>query len=95
MWSKNINIQIKILFGIILANFIAQIPYFFHLYYHNSSDLKRLFNIPMVLVFALFIIAYMLFVNRKKTGYYLMILFLSMEFLFYLWNTIGSVIHGF
>jgi hypothetical protein len=95
MWNKNILIQIRILFGIILLNFIAQVPYFFHLYYHKFSDLKRLFNLPMGLVFALFIIAYILLVKHRKTGYWLMILFLSMEFLFYLWNAIGSFRHGF
>ena len=95
MWSKNINIQIKILSGIILANFIAQIPYFFHLYYHKFSDLKRLLNMPMGSVFALFIIGYILFVMHKRSGYWLMILFLSMEFSFYLWGAIGSVRHGY
>ena len=95
MWSRNITIQIKTLFWIIMANFIAQVPYFFRLYFHKLSDLKRLLSIPMILVFALFIIAYILFVQHKKIGYWLMLLFVSMEFLFYLWNTVGEVIHGF
>lgn len=95
MWNKNILIQVRALFWIILANFIAQVPYFFHLYYHEFSDLKRLFNLPMGLVFALFLVAYVLLVKHKKTGYWLMMVFLTMEFLFYLWNTIGSVRHGF
>lgn len=82
MWSKNILIQIRILFGIILLNFIAQIPYFFHLYYHKFSDLWRLFNIPMLSVLALFLIGYVLLIKHKETGYWLLILFLSMEFLF-------------
>ena len=95
MWNKNINIQIGILFGIILANFIAQIFYFFHLYYNKFSDLKWLSNLPLVLVFALFLTAYILFVKHKKAGYPLMVLFLSMEFLFYLLSTIFSAIQGF
>lgn len=95
MWKRKTLIQVRILFGIILANFIAQVPYFFHLYYHKVSDLRRLLNLPMGFVFALFLIGYILFVKHKKTGYWLLIVFLTMEFLFYLWDAIGSVIHGY
>ncbi len=95
MWNKNVRIQIRSLFWISLTNFIAQIPYFFHFYYHTFSDLKKILSLPMGLVLALFIIAYTLLVKHYKVGYWLMLLFLTMEFSFYLLNTIFSVSHGF
>ena len=94
MWNKNANGQIKVLFWITIVNFIAQIPYFFQLYYHKTSDLKKLVNLPMGLVLALFLIAYILLIKHKKGGYWLMIAFLLMEFLFYFSNVIFSYMNG-
>jgi hypothetical protein len=37
MKNKNIRIQGVILFVLILANFIAQIPYYLHLYYNPNN----------------------------------------------------------
>ena len=95
MWNKNMTIQIKLLFWITITNFIAQVFYFFNLYYHNSSDLKRLLNLPMLSVFTLFLVAYILLIKRKRSGYWLMIIFLTAEFSFYFMNNIFSLIHGF
>lgn len=97
MQSKPVRIQIIILFLLILANFIAQVPYFLHLYYHPGMSLlaeARPFLI-MGFVFAVFLVASILLFRRTSAGYWLMILFLTVEFLFYLWNTVGEVVHGF
>jgi len=48
----------------------------------------------MGIVLALFIVAYTLLIKHYKTGYWLMILFLSMEFLFYLSSALISVSYG-
>ncbi len=95
MRNKGILIQASICFGLILANFIAQIPYFFHLYYRRQSlALTLRSSLIMGAVFAVFLIGSILLFRRRRAGYRLMLLFLATEFLFYLWNVAGSTIRG-
>ena len=93
--SKNFKLQVNILFVLILANFIAQIPYTIHLYGVNRLATISPGIIAMYVVFVLFLVGYFLFRQRKRIGYWLLVTFLAMEFLFYLWNFIGSLMHGF
>lgn len=96
MESKTIRIQIIILFLLILANFIAQIPYYFHLYYNPNNVLAQARGgIIMLFVFGVFLLSSILLFKQHALGYWLMVIFLAVEFLFYLWNTIGEVIHGY
>ena len=96
MGSKRIRTQVMILFSLILANFIAQIPYYLHLYYnpHNLfADARGI--LLMLLVFGVFLLASILLFIRRALGYWLMVLFVAIEFLFYLWNSVGEVVHGY
>ena len=96
MESKNIRIQVIILFFLILANFIAQIPYYLHLYYNPNNVLAQAKGgLLLLFVFGVFLLASILLFKRQALGYWLMVIFLALEFLFYLWNTIGEVIHGY
>ena len=96
MGSKAIRIQVIILGLLILANFIAQIFYYFRLYYNPNNILAQAKGgIIMLLVFGVFLLASILLFKRQVVGYWLTVVFLSVEFLFYLWNTIGEVIHGY
>ena len=96
MESKNIRIQVIVLFLLILANFIAQIPYYFHLYYNPNNLLAQARGVLiMSFVFAFFLLASLLLFKQKVLGYGLMVTFLAVEFLFYLWNTLGGVLHGY
>jgi hypothetical protein len=96
MESRNIRIQVIILFLLILANFIAQIPYYLHLYYNPNNVLAQAKGgLIMLFVFGVFLLASILLFKRQALGYWLMVIFLAVEFLFYLWNTIGEVIHGY
>ena len=96
MESKNTRIQVIILLLLILANFIAQIPYFFRLYYNPNNPLAQARGgLIMLLVFAFFLLASILLFKRRAQGYWLMLIFVAVEFLFYLWNTLGEVVHGF
>ena len=93
--NRTTRIQIWILFGIIVANFVAQVLYFFHLYYtplHPFPEFKSFLLLGSVL--ALFLLGFTLFIKNKRAGFYLLALFLSMEFIFYLWNLIGQVSNG-
>src|SRR2546423_11041575 len=96
MESKNIRVQVIILFLLILANFIAQIPYYFHLYYNPNNLLAQAKGgLIMLFVLAAFLLASTLLFKRRALGYWLMLIFLAVEFLFYLWNTLGEVIHRY
>jgi hypothetical protein len=97
MESKSIRAQVIILFLLILANFIAQIPYFLHLYYKPGMNLLTQLRPSLIMgfVFAVFLVASILLFKRTIAGYWLMLIFLAVEFLFYLWNTIGEVVHGY
>jgi hypothetical protein len=96
MESKNNRIQVIILFFLILANFIAQIPYYLHLYYNPNNVLAQAKGgLLLLFVFGVFLLASILLFKRQALGYLLMVIFLAVEFLFYLWNTIGEVIHGY
>ncbi len=94
--SRKTTFQMWGLFATILANFIAQIPYFLHLYatpQHPFPDLKS--SLLMGSVLALFLAGYGLMQRRVKAGYYVLVFYLSVEFLFYLWNIAGGVVHGY
>ena len=96
MGSKPLRIQVIILFLLIFANFIAQIPYYLHLYYRPDNPLAHARQgLPLLIVFVVFLLASLLLFKRQALGYWLMVLFLAVEFLFYLWNTIGAVFHGY
>lgn len=96
MESKSIRIQVIVLFLLILANFIAQIPYYFHLYYNPNNLLAQARGVLiMSFVFMIFLLASLLFFKQKILGYELMVTFLAVEFLFYAWNTLSEVLHGF
>jgi hypothetical protein len=96
MGVKSIRVQVIILFLLILANFIAQIPYYLHLYYNPNNLLAQLRGgFLLLIVFAVFLLASFLLFKRTVIGYWLMVMFLAVEFLFYAWNTLGGVIHGY
>ena len=96
MGVKSIRVQIIILFLLILANFLAQIPYYLHLYYNPNNLLAQLRGgYLLLIVFAVFLLASFLLFKRTVIGYWLMVMFLAVEFLFYVWNTLGEVIHGY
>ncbi len=91
-----IRVQVIILFLLILANFLAQIPYYLHLYYNPNNLLAQLRGgYLLLIVFAVFLLASFLLFKRTVIGYWLMVMFLAVEFLFYVWNTLGAVIHGY
>ncbi len=90
-----ISLQAKILCVLILANFVAQVPYYFHNHYQSQPLLTSVRSLlVMGSVFGLFLAAAVLLFRRRRAGYAWMLAFLSVEFLFYLWNLIGSMIHG-
>src|SRR6266849_8830958 len=94
--NRTTRIQVWVLFAVLLANFVAQVPYFLRLDYspqHPLPDLKS--SLLMGSVFVLFLISFSLLVARRPAGYYLLIFYLALEFFFYLLNIVGGALHGF
>lgn len=89
--NRNIRVQVWVLFSILLANFAAQIVYFFHLYYTPQHPLPEARSVLILgAVFALFLTSYILLLKRHKAGIYAMAFYLSVEFFFYLWNFVEN-----
>ncbi len=96
MPSKNVLMQARVLFALILLNFLAQIPYYLHLYAGRQAlSVTARSSLIMGAVFALFLLASWLLFRGQRPGYSLMFAFLSVEFLFYLFGVIESALHGF
>lgn len=94
--NRTLLAQTWLLSAAILANFVAQIFYFIHLYYtpqHPYPDLRA--SLLMGAVFALFLAGILLLYLVPKVGQGLLSVFLALEFLFYLWNMVGGVLHGY
>jgi hypothetical protein len=95
MGKKTIRMQVIILFLLILINFFAQIPYYLHLYYNPNDLLASARGIVlMFFVFAVFLLASLLLFKQRTSGYWLMVFFVAVEFLFYLWNSVIEVMSG-
>ena len=89
--QRNTLTQMWILFSILLANFLAQIVYFYHLYYTPQQPFPSLSSsLIMGAVFVAFLVSYFLFIKRHRAGYYAMLIYLAVEFFFYLWNFVGA-----
>jgi hypothetical protein len=88
-------IQAWVCFGILLANFIAQVVYFYHLYYSPQHPFPNLTSsIVMGSVFAFFLVSTILFMKNTRAGKFALLAYLTVEFLFYLWNIVGGARHG-
>ena len=95
MQNKSIKIQVVVLFLLILANFIAQIPYYLDLYAGRENLLTQVRSfLVMLVVFAVFLFAYWRLRKHTSLGYWLMLVFLAVEFFFYLGNVLLEAFLG-
>ena len=70
MGSKPLRIQVIILFLLIFANFIAQIPYYLHLYYHPNNLLAQVKGgLLLLFVFVVFLLASLFLFKQSALGY--------------------------
>ena len=89
------RIVLKILFIVVIANFAAQVPYYFHQYYLPYRTLPSLTALfLMTFVLGWFLSGVYLLYQEKTVGYYLSISFLAVEFLFYLQTQIVQAVTG-
>lgn len=82
--------------GVVLANYLAQIPYYLYLYYfphHAAPALVGSLLLGSTLVW--FLTGYALLARGSRTGYWLLLSFLIVEVSFYLHNMVIQVAHGY
>ncbi|HLZ23449.1 MAG TPA: hypothetical protein VKQ30_15150 [Ktedonobacterales bacterium] len=82
--------------GVVLSNYIAQIPYYLYLYYfpHRAAPA---FAGSLLLIATLlwFLAGYIWLARGSRAGYWLLLSFLITEVGFYLHNMVIQVTHGF
>ena len=86
--------HLRILFWIVVANYLAQIPYSIHLY-GSALGTNQKGTLLLLATFLLFLVPYLLIIKKSHAGYFGILIFLTIEFLFYVWNFVGSILHGF
>ena len=79
------------------ANYLAQIPYYLHLYYFPRHAPPSLLGTSLlVATFVWFLAGWLLLTRRgSRVGFWLLLTFLLTEFFFYLANMVNQVAHGF
>jgi hypothetical protein len=92
-WGKAI---LWSMFAVVVANYVAQIPYYLRLYYfphHTPPALAGTLALSATL--AWFLAGFTLLLRRRVAGYWLTLSFLVTETAFYLYNQVSSILHGF
>lgn len=75
----------KLLLVVVLVNYVAQVPYYIHQYYAPHHFLPSVYgSVLLGFTLAWFLVAYKKLSSGTKFGYFLMLSFLAVEFLFYL-----------
>src|SRR5258708_1874968 len=89
--SSRLRIALHFLFGIVLLDYIAQIPYYMHFYGINHSIPNILgVGVFLILTFALFLAGYILTLQTKRVGGWLLLTFLVLEFVGYLVHNLSG-----
>jgi hypothetical protein len=78
--------------AIILANYVAQIPYDLHLY---GTSVSARGGGVLVLTLMWFVAGLWLLLRGNPAGYWLTMSFLATDFGFYLYNLVGGWVHGY
>jgi hypothetical protein len=85
-----------IMFVVVLANYIAQVPYYLRLYYLPHHAPPALWgSLTLAVTLAWFLVGWALLWRGRLAGYWLALSFLVVETGFYLYNEINQVAHGF
>jgi hypothetical protein len=88
---SRLRIALYFLFGIVLLDYIAQIPYYMHFYGINRSIPNILgVGVFLILTFALFLVGYLLTLQARKIGGWLLLTFLVLEFVGYLVHNLSG-----
>lgn len=88
--SPRWRLALHILMGITILNYVAQIPYYIHFYYvHHAAPAPFAVGF-LVVTLALFLAGYILTLQAKPAGGWLLVAFLLLEFGGYLAHNLSG-----
>ncbi|HEU0025911.1 MAG TPA: hypothetical protein VFQ25_02245 [Ktedonobacterales bacterium] len=90
------RIFLVVVFVVVVANYIAQVPYYLRLYYFPHHTPPALWgSLALAATLAWFLAGWALLWRGRSVGYGLTLSFLVVETGFYLYNEVNQVAHGF
>lgn len=85
-----------VVFVVVVANYVAQVPYYLRLYYFPHHAPPALWgSLALAATLAWFLVGFALLWRGRAEGYWLTLSFLVVETGFYLYNEISQIAHGF
>ena len=97
--SRGHEVFLWVVFGVVVANYLAQIPYYLHLYYFPHHAPPALFgSVALGATLLWFLAGWGLLMRGGRLtlpGYLLLLSFLLVEVGFYAGNMLNQVMHGF
>lgn len=85
-----------VVFVVVMANYVAQVPYFLRLYYFPHHAPPALWGtLALAATLAWFLVGFALLWRGRVAGYWLTLSFLVTETGFYLYNEINQIAHGY
>jgi hypothetical protein len=92
-WSRAFLV---VVFVVVVANYVAQVPYYLRLYYFPHHAPPAFWGtLALAATLAWFLTGFALLWRGRIAGYWLTLAFLVTETGFYLYNEISQVAHGF
>jgi hypothetical protein len=90
IWNRRPSLRILLWF--VIADFLAQIPYYLHNYYFRSHAAPSVSAIVLLgATLAWFLVGYIALRARKRYGFWLLLGFLVIEGLFYLVTLVSGI----
>lgn len=86
---------LRVVLVVVIANYLAQIVYYFHLYFPHGAAPALYGTIMLGLSFVGFVIGYIGTIRGSLLGYLLLVAYLITMVGFYLYNLLNQVAHGF
>jgi len=91
-WRQPHGLFLRVVLAVVLANYLAQIPYYLYLYYFPTGAPPRLTGTLLLgLTLAWFLAGYVGLTRGSRAGYWLLLAFLATEVGFYSWNMLIQV----
>ncbi len=88
--SPRLRVALHLLFGITILNYVAQIPYYIHFYGVHHVAPTPFAVIFLLVTLALFLAGYILLLQAKPAGAWLLLAFLVLEFGGYLLHNLSG-----
>lgn len=90
------KLMLRVLLVVVAANYLAQIPYYLHVYYFPRGAPPSVSGTMLLgLTCAWFVLGYVGTFQGRTAGYWLLLTYLVAEVSFYAMNLVTQVTHGY